>query len=49
MYGESENKTYYDSILLPCIITKEGKSATMDDYGHSYTRTLHNLQYLEIY
>jgi len=34
-YGES----YYDSIILPCIITKENKTSTMDDYGHSYTRT----------
>jgi len=39
LYGESENKTFYDSILLPCLITKEGKSASQDDYGHTYTRT----------
>ena len=39
MYGESPSKSYYDSILLPCLITKESKTATMDDYGHSYTRT----------
>ena len=39
LYGESESKSYYDSILIPCVITKEGKTATMDDYGHSYTRT----------
>ena len=39
MYGESTSKSYYDSILLPCLITKESKTATMDDYGHSYTRT----------
>jgi hypothetical protein len=39
MYGESESKAYYDSILIPCVITKEGKTAGMDDYGHSYTRT----------
>ena len=39
IYGEAESKTYYDSILIPCLITKENKSANMDDYGHSYTRT----------
>lgn len=39
IYGESTKKSYYDSILIPCIITKEGKTANMDDYGHSYTRT----------
>ena len=39
LYGESESKSYYNSILIPCVITKEGKTAGMDDYGHSYTRT----------
>ena len=39
IYGESTKKSYYDSLLIPCIITKEGKTANMDDYGHSYTRT----------
>lgn len=39
MYGESETKTYYNSILIPCLITKEGKTSSMDDYGHTYTRT----------
>ena len=39
IYGESENKSYYDSILLPCVVTKDDKSAGMDDYGYSYTRT----------
>ena len=39
IYGESEQKSFYNSILMPCIITKENKSATMDDHGHSYTRT----------
>jgi hypothetical protein len=40
IYGESDAKSYYDSILLPCIITKESKTSTMDDYGHTYTRTM---------
>lgn len=39
MYGESETKTYYNSILIPCLITKEGKTSSMDDFGHTYTRT----------
>ena len=39
IYGESEKKSYFDSILIPCMITKDEKSAVMDDYGHSYTRT----------
>lgn len=39
IYGESEQKSFYNSILMPCIIAKENKTATMDDYGHSYTRT----------
>lgn len=39
MYGESESKSYYDSILIPCLVTKDDKSSNMDDYGHSYTRT----------
>ena len=39
IYGESERKSYYDSILIPCLITKDEKSSVMDDYGHSYTRT----------
>ena len=39
MYGESESKAFYNSLLLPCLITKEGKTSSMDDYGHTYTRT----------
>ena len=38
IYGESTSKSYYDSILIPCLITKNEKSSNMDDYGHSYTR-----------
>ena len=29
IYGESESKSYYDSILIPCLITKESKTANM--------------------
>jgi hypothetical protein len=39
IYGESDSKAYYNSILIPCLVTKEGKTANMDDYGHTYTRT----------
>jgi|TARA_R110002012_G_scaffold58294_2_gene151186 hypothetical protein len=39
MYGESENKSYYDSILIPCLIAKDDKNSNMDDYGHTYTRS----------
>jgi len=39
MYGESENKSFYDSILIPCIVAKDDKSSNMDDYGHTYTRS----------
>jgi hypothetical protein len=39
IYGESDSKSYYDSILIPCLITKENKTSNMDDYGHTYTRT----------
>jgi hypothetical protein len=39
LYGESERKAYFDSILIPSLITKDEKSAAMDDYGHTYNRT----------
>ena len=39
IYGEAEQKSYYNSILIPCLITKETKTAGMDDYGHTYTRS----------
>lgn len=39
IYGESESKSYNDSIIIPCLITKETKTSNMDEYGHSYTRT----------
>ena len=29
IYGESDSKSYYDSILLPCIITKDDKSSSI--------------------
>lgn len=38
IYGESTSKSYFDSILIPCLITKNEKQATLDDYGHTYNR-----------
>lgn len=40
LYGESDTKSFYQSILIPALITKEGKNASQDDYGHTYTRTM---------
>ena len=37
IYGESTSKTYFDSILIPALITKESYTSNMDDYGHTYT------------
>lgn len=39
IYGESENKTYYESILIPCMVQKEQKNANQDDYGYTYERS----------
>ena len=39
IYGESDKKSYYSSILIPCLITKDDKTPNMDQYGHTYTRT----------
>ena len=36
LYGESDKKSFYQSILIPALITKEGKNANQDDYGHNY-------------
>ena len=39
IYGESDSKSYYDSILIPCLLTKNNKSSAMDDFGHTYSRS----------
>ena len=39
LYGESERKAYFDSILIPCLITKDEKASSMDDFGHTYNRS----------
>ena len=38
IYGESESKSYFDSILTPCLVTRNEKSSNIDDYGHTYKR-----------
>lgn len=39
IYGESDSKSYYDSILIPCLLTKNNKTSAMDDFGHTYSRS----------
>lgn len=39
LYGESDSKSFFDSMLIPALVTKEEKTAQMDDYGHTYTRS----------
>lgn len=39
IYGESDAKAFYDSILIPALVTKDDKTSNQDDYGHTYTRT----------
>jgi hypothetical protein len=39
IYGESDSKSYYDSVLIPTIITKDEKQSKMDDFGQTYTRS----------
>ena len=39
LYGESDSKSFFDAMLIPALVTKEEKSAQMDDYGHTYTRS----------
>ena len=39
IYGESDNKVYYGKMKMPCLVLKETKAATADEYGLDYTRT----------
>ena len=39
LYGESDSKSFFDAMLIPALVTKEEKTAQMDDYGHTYTRS----------
>tara|TARA_R100000908_G_C3743398_1_gene139333 strand:- start:1091 stop:1630 length:540 start_codon:yes stop_codon:yes gene_type:complete len=39
LYGESDKKTYYNPIKIPCIVQKDEKTMISDDYGLDSTRT----------
>ena len=39
IYGESDQKKYYDSISIPCLVARDEKTAIGDDFGLDTTRT----------
>jgi hypothetical protein len=39
LYGESNQKQYYNPIVIPCLIQHDEKSVVGDDYGFDSTRT----------
>ena len=39
LYGESDSKTYYNPMKIPCLVLKEEKTIIADDYGLDATRT----------
>tara|TARA_R110000824_G_scaffold139980_2_gene305439 strand:+ start:599 stop:1138 length:540 start_codon:yes stop_codon:yes gene_type:complete len=39
LYGESNQKKYYNPIKIPCLVQKDEKSVIGDDYGIDSTRT----------
>ena len=39
LYGESDKKTYYNPIKIPCLVQKDEKTMISDDYGIDSTRT----------
>jgi len=39
LYGESDQKKYYNPIVIPCLIQKDEKAIIGDDYGMDSTRT----------
>jgi|TARA_R110000787_G_scaffold99719_1_gene204378 glutaredoxin-related protein len=39
LYGESDQKKYYNPIKIPCLIQKDEKTVIGDDYGIDSTRT----------
>ena len=39
LYGESDSKSYYNAIKIPCLVAKEEKQIIADDYGLDSTRT----------
>ena len=38
LYGESDNKVYYSQTKMNCIVLKDVKSVTGDEYGLEYNR-----------
>ena len=40
IYGESSEKTFYDPIVMQCIITRGDQVFTTDDFGPDVTREL---------
>ena len=39
LYGESDQKKYYNPIKIPCLVQKDEKTIVGDDYGLDSTRT----------
>ena len=39
LYGESQNKQYYNPIAIPCLAQKDEKTMVSDDFGLDSTRT----------
>ena len=39
LYGESDQKRYYNPIVVPCLVQKDDKTIIGDDYGFDSTRT----------
>tara|TARA_R110001592_G_scaffold153706_2_gene382436 strand:+ start:113 stop:655 length:543 start_codon:yes stop_codon:yes gene_type:complete len=39
LYGESDKKSYYQPIKIPCIVQKDEKTMVSDDYSLDSTRT----------
>jgi len=40
IYGEALEKTYYDPIIMQCLITRGDQIVNVDDFGPDLTRTL---------
>ena len=39
LYGETDNKVYFAKMKMNCIIEKDERSTSADEYGLDYTRT----------
>ena len=40
LYGEAENKTYYEPLLVPCLITKDDQVWSESDFGSDITQQM---------